>query len=194
MSRRVEHLLRKSMRLKTVLEKVDPEFEYCLMSEFSAAELERALYTKELLGLNTPVKRPPDASSPPPTEPKRRKSTTDDNSKTVGRKVELKGKSAPQSSSRRSSSRIKTNSTEMKMESSSESAGVSSADKAIGVPRVGIGVIVLNKEDQVLIGKRKSPHGQGMSPSQVSDNQVLGHYLVYSRYCLYLTLGTFGIL
>ena len=152
------------MRLKTVLEKVDPEFEYCLMSEFSAAELERALYTKELLGLNTPVKRPADASSPPPTEPKRRKSTRDDKSKTAGGKVELKNKGTLQSSSRRSSSRNKTNSNGMKAESNSESASVSSADKAVGVPRVGIGVIVLNKEDQVLIGKRKSPHGQGTSP------------------------------
>jgi ADP-ribose pyrophosphatase YjhB (NUDIX family) len=39
---------------------------------------------------------------------------------------------------------------------------VSAADKAIGVPRVGIGVVVLNSENKVLIGKRKSPHGQGM--------------------------------
>jgi hypothetical protein len=40
---------------------------------------------------------------------------------------------------------------------------VSAADKAIGVPRVGIGIVVLNRESKVLIGKRKSPHGQGMS-------------------------------
>jgi hypothetical protein len=38
---------------------------------------------------------------------------------------------------------------------------VSAADRAIGVPRVGVGVVVLNNQDQVLIGKRKSPHGQG---------------------------------
>jgi ADP-ribose pyrophosphatase YjhB (NUDIX family) len=40
----------------------------------------------------------------------------------------------------------------------------SAADKAIGVPRVGVGVVVLNHEDHVLIGKRKSPHGQGTCP------------------------------
>ena len=39
---------------------------------------------------------------------------------------------------------------------------ISSADKATGVPRVGIGVVVLNHRNQVLIGKRKSPHGQGI--------------------------------
>ena len=38
---------------------------------------------------------------------------------------------------------------------------VSSADKATGVPRVGIGVVVLNHKNHILIGKRKSPHGQG---------------------------------
>lgn len=38
---------------------------------------------------------------------------------------------------------------------------VSAADKAIGVPRVGVGVVVLNSKNKVLIGKRKSPHGQG---------------------------------
>jgi hypothetical protein len=30
---------------------------------------------------------------------------------------------------------------------------VSTADRAIGVPRVGVGVIVLNSQDHVLIGK-----------------------------------------
>ena len=47
---------------------------------------------------------------------------------------------------------------------SNPSNTVSSADKATGVPRVGIGVVVLNHENHILIGKRKSPHGQG-SPS-----------------------------
>jgi hypothetical protein len=47
-------------------------------------------------------------------------------------------------------------------ETSKTGTEVSAADKAIGVPRVGIGVVVLNNDDKVLIGKRKSPHGQGM--------------------------------
>ena len=38
---------------------------------------------------------------------------------------------------------------------------VSAADKALGVPRVGIGVVVLNSQNLVLVGKRKSPHGEG---------------------------------
>jgi hypothetical protein len=155
--------LKKSTRLETVLEKVKPKFDYLLISEFSAAELERVLYTKEVVGLNASSKRPLDAIYPPPTESKRKKSTIDSKSKTVARKVESKEKDTSGNSSRRSSSRTKPNSTEMKLESSSESTNVSSADKAIGVPRVGIGIIVLNKEDKILIGKRKSPHGQGMS-------------------------------
>lgn len=165
------------------------------MSEFSPVELERVMYTKEVVGLNTSSKRPSEAISPQPTESKRKKSSTDSKSKTVVHKVESKDKGTSRNSSLRSSSRTKPNLTEMKLESNSESTNVSSADKAIGVPRVGIGIIVLNKEDQVLIGKRKSPHGQGTRPVQlVSDIQVLGHYLVYGRYFLLLTLGTSGIL
>lgn len=58
------------------------------------------------------------------------------------------------------------------------SKSVSSADKAIGVPRVGVGVVVLNHRDEVLIGKRKSPHGQGTDVLSYSDIlQVHGHYL-----------------
>jgi hypothetical protein len=38
---------------------------------------------------------------------------------------------------------------------------VSAADKANRVPRVGVGVVVLNSKNQVLVGKRKSPHGRG---------------------------------
>jgi hypothetical protein len=45
---------------------------------------------------------------------------------------------------------------------------VSAADRAIGVPRVGVGVVVLNSQNHVLIGKRKSPHGQGASHFYVS--------------------------
>jgi hypothetical protein len=47
------------------------------------------------------------------------------------------------------------------MDIASGASGLSAADKAIGVPRVGVGVVVLNSKDEVLIGKRKSPHGQG---------------------------------
>lgn len=56
----------------------------------------------------------------------------------------------------------------MKMKNGIDTANISSAaDKAIGVPRVGVGVVVLNHEDHVLIGKRKSPHGQGTSSAYV---------------------------
>jgi len=47
---------------------------------------------------------------------------------------------------------------------------VSVADKVIGVPRVGVGVVVLNSKDEVLIGKRKSPHGQGKLNSRHQQN------------------------
>jgi hypothetical protein len=43
--------------------------------------------------------------------------------------------------------------------------GVSAADIAIGVPRVGVAVVVLHRKDnRVLVGKRKAPHGQGKAP------------------------------
>jgi len=48
------------------------------------------------------------------------------------------------------------------METVSSSSEVSAADRALGVPRVGVGVVVLNHKDEILIGKRKSPHGQGI--------------------------------
>jgi hypothetical protein len=47
----------------------------------------------------------------------------------------------------------------------SEVDALSVADRAIGVPRVGIGVVVLDRQNRVLIGKRKakaSSHGQGL--------------------------------
>src|SRR2546423_15135538 len=46
---------------------------------------------------------------------------------------------------------------------------MSEADKVMGVPRVGIGVVVLNDKQQVLIGKRKSRHGQGKLRSEHSQ-------------------------
>jgi len=113
------------------------------------------LYTKELIGANLPVekngKRPSEPISLPPTEAKRKK---------------LEGKNNTMSSSgaRRSSSRLNGTAAESKAGSgtTSSSSAVSGAHNAIGVPRVGVGVVVLNKEDNILIGKRKSPHGQGM--------------------------------
>jgi hypothetical protein len=57
---------------------------------------------------------------------------------------------------------------------------VSAADRAIGVPRVGVGVVVLNSQDHVLIGKRKSPHGQGTLPIRYTLlTQEHGHYRGY---------------
>jgi hypothetical protein len=57
---------------------------------------------------------------------------------------------------------------------------VSAADRAIGVPRVGVGVVVLNNQDHVLIGKRKSPHGQGtLSVKYTLLTQEHGHYRGY---------------
>ena len=51
------------------------------------------------------------------------------------------------------------------MDTASQTAnGVSDANNAVGVPRVGVGVVVLNSKDHVLIGKRRSPHGQGVYP------------------------------
>jgi len=38
---------------------------------------------------------------------------------------------------------------------------ISAADKVTGIPRVGVGVVILNSENRVLIGKRKSKLGQG---------------------------------
>ena len=69
-------------------------------------------------------------------------------------------KNGPDANKRRRGLRGRTKSMNQK-ENKSDSGNVSEADKTTGVPRVGVGVIVLNKEEQVLIGKRKSPHGQG---------------------------------
>lgn len=46
---------------------------------------------------------------------------------------------------------------------------ISAADRAFGVPRVGIGVVVLNSQNQVLVGKRKSPHGEGKPLFECTD-------------------------
>jgi hypothetical protein len=129
--------------------------------EFSATELERVLFTNELVGLEVSdknAKRPADELSSPSTESKRKRTRGKNESRDPDQKVQLNGKST---SDNRSSSPTVANS-EDQQGLSSESA-VSAADRAVGVPRVGIGVIVLNKHDEVLIGKRKSPHGQGNS-------------------------------
>jgi hypothetical protein len=131
--------------------------------EFSAAEIERALFTKDLVGpkeSKTPTKRTLDAMSPLQTESKRKRSQTGTKSQSTDGKVKVEDKSA--ADTRRSSSGMK--STDQNVINNSDSAKVSAADKIIGVPRVGVGVVVLNKEDEVLIGKRKSPHGQGITP------------------------------
>jgi len=46
---------------------------------------------------------------------------------------------------------------------------ISAADKVTGVPRVGIGVVVLNNDNRVLIGKRKSKLGQGITFTEASN-------------------------
>lgn len=76
-------------------------------------------------------------------------------------KSEGKNDSTSSNGTRRTLSRPRGTATETKTIPEETVAEVSAADKAIGVPRVGVGVVVLNKEDKVLIGKRKSPHGQG---------------------------------
>jgi hypothetical protein len=55
---------------------------------------------------------------------------------------------------------------------------VSAADRAIGVPRVGVGVVVLNSEDRVLIGKRKSPHGQGSSAERIDGRNMVSSWRI----------------
>lgn len=99
--------------------------------------------------------------SPPQTESKRKRRQTEAKSQSADEKATVEDKGI--ADTRRSSRGMK--STDPKVINNSDSAKVSAADKAIGVPRVGIGVIVLNKEDEVLIGKRKSLHGQGIIPS-----------------------------
>ena len=124
--------------------------------------MERVLFTKEILGSLV-------AEVPPqPTELMKKRPAPPSTSENKSRKVQVKGDIESVNASRRSSSRtIAKSSEEKKVETSSESTNttVSAADKAIGVPRVGIGVVVLNSQDHVLIGKRKSPHGQGTFPA-----------------------------
>jgi hypothetical protein len=121
------------------------------------------LFTKDLVGLKeskTPTKRTLDEISPLQTEAKRKRPQTETKSQSTDGKVKVENKSARDT--RRSSRGMKL--TDQKVINNSDSAKVSAADKVIGVPRVGVGVIVLNKGDKVLIGKRKSPHGQGITP------------------------------
>ena len=53
-----------------------------------------------------------------------------------------------------------------------QSKEISAADKVTGVPRVGIGVVVLNHENRVLIGKRKSKLGQGTSFTHLQTKPI----------------------
>jgi len=77
--------------------------------------------------------------------------------------------------------------------SANPAVAVSAADRAIGVPRVGIGVVVLNSEDHVLIGKRKSPHGQGSPHERIDFRNMVPSWRILPVNAI-LTPGPPGIL
>lgn len=69
--------------------------------------------------------------------------------------------------------------------------GATTADRGI---RVGVGVVVLNKENRVLIGMRKSPHGQGTSrPIPSNSRNMVFAWCNNSSDTFADILGTFRI-
>ena len=78
-----------------------------MTSEFTAAEVERALFAKELLGTpdtKKPTKRPADSISPPP---KKKRAASDVKASNKGRKMESNDASGSKSNEKRTSLRGK---------------------------------------------------------------------------------------